>query len=169
MDTSGKTIVRLIPPKTHEEKIRLWDEILHGRMRQFETIAKYLENKMHVEEIAYLFSAEIETGICPQCKKQWKEIKFENQFGYVRFFEPTCECYPQCPRCKEHLYFELLAGSLKRANTNDLVCTKCQWHLVKDGVKRHGSVYEKTRYDYDRREMMRESAQSRRASRGKGY
>jgi len=150
----GKLLTRSFREKTSDEKKAEWAEKIKIRTEQWSDIFKAAKPHKQ-DEIMRLYTAETETGICPLCKHRWREIEFENKFGYVHFFEPACDCYPKCPNCSKHhrfpwLYQEFVAGQLYVFGSNtDLRCSHCGWMLIKHGKKRFGLQYELEQFEAD--------------------
>jgi hypothetical protein len=67
---------------------------------------------------------EIYGGNCPKCKKPWKQIKFENKFGSIEYYQPDCTCIMRCPICNK----VMLAETLKAAPG----CLDCQYNRSKN-------------------------------------
>jgi hypothetical protein len=137
-------------PKTKAEKDQEWADIMATRFEKWQEIYRStLSHSKHVEIMA-LCECELETGICPLCKGQWREVDFEKQFGKGRYFEPACECYIRCPNCKRWLYDDQVSGTLK---ANNMHCTNCGWQLVTDSHRRYGLAYEIDQYQEDVRQQ----------------
>jgi hypothetical protein len=45
-------------------------------------------------------------GDCPKCKTEWELVQVENRYADFHYFDPTCKCYPRCPRCDVSLFRE---------------------------------------------------------------
>ncbi len=143
--------------KTLEQKKERWTRNMIKRAEILENIQQRCVNKTQELEVAKLAVAEIQDGICPICRHMWRKVEFENQFGYVLYYEPSCECYPLCPNCayngrRTWLYIEQASGLLSQ---NGHHCPECGWQLLtEDYRKRWGPDYDPRQFEYDRREWV---------------
>lgn len=156
MDNSKTLITKVIAERTPEERKAIWEEIRKERIAIWKRLYYQvpddpLQQYTRKAELRLLCKSELVTGICPRCGGKWKEVIVDNIFGYTRYFEPDCACYPKCPKCHKHLYQEFIIGKLAVPDSSDWKCP-CGWYLIKDTKKRHGSEYEQTGFkaDYSR-------------------
>lgn len=136
-------------PKYCREYQGFWEEILRRRANRSIYVGDAGD-----KETAMLLQCEVDGGDCPRCGDPWKEITFKNMFGHGRYFEPTCLCYPKCPRCRNWQYEEFSAGILK---AHDWKCDACGFQLIVDGKRRYGPNYEKAWGEMTRWQQFREA------------
>ncbi len=131
-----------------EQKIKRWNVIMRARINWFENEYKRINNTNSIsnsnkqiicKEIQLIAALELDGGKCQRCGRAWKETIFDNKFGAGRYFEPECQCYFKCPRCKKHLYDMYVTTRLKMTKYQ---CHFCDWVLLFEGEERHGIAYE---------------------------
>lgn len=155
MERAGKLLAKSVREKTHEEKVKDWQEKLIIRLDQWKALYESVKLDGVRREIIALHRSEIDGNPCPSCGQRWRENEYENIFGYVHYFSPACECYPLCPHCKKWLYFEQVAGKLLVYNQpKNLKCSECGWMLMLNGAKRYGPSYEQQGYIFDYRQEL---------------
>ncbi len=139
-----------------EQKKSRWENIVKARLQWWENEYERLnklkyfsagQKELISREIQQMAKLETDGGKCPKCKLSWNEIKFDNAFGAGRYFEPNCQCYFKCPRCKKHLYDVYVTTRLKM---DKYTCPGCGWILLYEGEERFGPDYENF-YDNQRR------------------
>jgi len=117
-----------------EQKEAKWNMIVEERKRHMIALGKRLKKEIFEK----LFDLEMLGGKCPTCGKEWVKIEFNNKFLKGIYYEPSCDCFIQCPECETWLYDKQYeyAGKLK-------YCDNCFFKLVETetGKKRYGKEY----------------------------
>ena len=133
---------------SENEKNKKWENITTARMKWWEKEYTKINNSIYYSanqkeiisnEIHQMAQLETDGGKCPKCKKEWQKKEFNNMFGFGKYFQPGCQCYFKCPRCKKHLYDMHVTTRLE---TCKYTCHSCGWVLMYDGEKRCGLKYE---------------------------
>ena len=106
---------------SQKEKEEKWKKLCFSWAEESETVYNSVDAKLGT-----LMSYEIIGGKCPKCGIGFKRIEFNNNFGYGVYYQPACDCYYKCPRCRRSLHLEDAGGQLAE---NDYFCTNCGFPL----------------------------------------
>tara|TARA_B100001123_G_C15342930_1_gene1035763 strand:+ start:1003 stop:1428 length:426 start_codon:yes stop_codon:yes gene_type:complete len=89
----------------------LWWRTKSGRVENMQDIIhmhrrKQLDLGWIKNSTAKLMELSADGGDCPKCGAEWELVQVDNKYARFHYFDPSCSCYPRCPRCDASLAAE---------------------------------------------------------------